>query len=452
MIFSFDLRRALKGDCFLLHFGTAKEPGLILVDGGPKTIYAKHLKPRIEQIRAARKLTAQDALPVDLMMVSHVDDDHIQGILDLILGEIEAADAHRPRMLDVKSFWHNSFDAILDRDTQDLDNSLGKKFQSAVTGGQLTDTDQENIQARYAEAHAGEDIEKDFESVSSALMVLASIEQGYRLRHDAERLEYPRNPEFKGKPIVARANAKCVAVAPGLKFTVLGPMEPEIAALRKKHQEWLESLAEKGKTADEALAAYVDRSVSNLSSIVVMAEADGKHMLLTGDARGDKVLEGLQLAELLESGDRSTLEVDLLKVPHHGSANNLDDDFFERIIAKHYVFSGDGEHGNPERESLEMLMNARGNEEYEVHLTYPVDEIDKGRKEDWEKERNKELKRREKSPSAKVRPKWSTKKHSLSALLDANPNFAKKVRIVEEGKAHVINLSDALQKAWPALG
>ena len=54
------------------------------------------------------------------------------------------------------------------------------------------------------------------------------------------------------------------------------------------------------------------------------------------------------------------MHVDLLKVPHHGSSNNLDDEFFERITADHYVFSGDGEHGNPERESLEMLLDARG--------------------------------------------------------------------------------------------
>ena len=54
------------------------------------------------------------------------------------------------------------------------------------------------------------------------------------------------------------------------------------------------------------------------------------------------------------------MHVDLLKVPHHGSANNLDDDFFERITADHYVFSGNGEHGNPERETLEMLFDARG--------------------------------------------------------------------------------------------
>ena len=33
MIFSLDVRRARKGDCLLLHFGTPKEPGLVMIDG-----------------------------------------------------------------------------------------------------------------------------------------------------------------------------------------------------------------------------------------------------------------------------------------------------------------------------------------------------------------------------------------------------------------------------------
>jgi hypothetical protein len=32
----------------------------------------------------------------------------------------------------------------------------------------------------------------------------------------------------------------------------------------------------------------------------------------------------------------------------------------------HYVFSGDGEHGNPERETLEMLLEARGDVDYTI--------------------------------------------------------------------------------------
>ena len=112
-------------------------------------------------------------------------------------------------------------------------------------------------------------------------------------------------------------------------------------------------------------------------------------MLLTGDARGDKILEGMDWPGCWRRA--ATMHVDLLKVPHHGSDNNMETIFFKRVPADHYVFSGDGEHGNPERDTLEMLLDARGADaEYTIHLTYPLAEIDAGRKADWEKEQAKE--------------------------------------------------------------
>ena len=129
---------------------------------------------------------------------------------------------------------------------------------------------------------------------------------------------------------------------------------------------------------------------TNLSSIVVLAEAEGKRMLLTGDARGDKVLGGLEIVGLLTaSGD--TMHVDVLRCPHHGSANNIETISSRRVTADHYVFSGNGEHGNPERETMEMLFEARGMPPLTMDFTYPVDEIDVERKEDWEKEQAKEI-------------------------------------------------------------
>ena len=109
MIFSLDVRRARKGDCLLLHFGSKSEPGLALIDGGPKNVYLPHLKPRLLEIRKARGLDRQQPLPVDLLMVSHVDDDHIQGILDLTR---EMTSTNAAPLLRVLSFWHNSFDDI----------------------------------------------------------------------------------------------------------------------------------------------------------------------------------------------------------------------------------------------------------------------------------------------------------------------------------------------------
>jgi hypothetical protein len=167
-------------------------------------------------------------------------------------------------------------------------------------------------------------------------------------------------------------------------------------------------------------------------------------MLLTGDARGDKVLEGLEHIGLMKKG--GTLTVDILKVPHHGSSNNLDADFFERIAARHYVFSGDGEHGNPERETMEMLLSARGDKPLDIHLTYSIEEIDTNREIDWRKEQKKEVERRKKGSKKPVREDWNPASHSLAAFFAKSKLGAKqKIRVADPVKPHVIDLLDPLE-------
>jgi hypothetical protein len=441
MIFSLDVRRARKGDCLLLHYGSEGDSGLVMIDGGPRGVYGPHLKPRLQQIRNARGGEDHQPLFVDLLMVSHVDDDHIQGILDLTKEMLDAQRAHKPQLLQVASIWHNSFDEIIDHKPDELTAAVKHQFGPAsVSGsGELSDAEKEEVEDHYADGKA-EVLSGEEEIVSSTLKVLASIEQGYKLRVDAEALGFERNPEFDGKLIIARKAGKPVDMGRGLTFAVVGPMMAELEELRKKHNEWLKKLEREGKTPPQALAAYVDASVPNLSSLVLLAEADGKTMLLTGDARGDKILQGLELVGALKQG--GTMQVDALKVPHHGSANNLDDDFFERIIARHYVFSGNGEHGNPERESLEMLVKARGDDDYTIHLTYPIAEIDKLRQEDWEKAQQKEKNRQKKSPGRPVRPDWSPAAHSLRAFFDGHQGLENKMRIVDDSKPHLIDLLD----------
>lgn len=431
MIFSLDVRRAHKGDCLLLHFGTRARPGLALIDGGPKDVYAPHLKPRLQEVREARRLGAQSPLPVDLLMVSHVDDDHIQGILDLTR---ELREANGVPLVRIKRLWHNSFDEVIGKNPKELTQKVEAQFGAAALEGDLpedADLDAEG---------------QDPEVVVSTIKVLASIAQGHRLRLDAEALGIPSNPEFDEKLILAAEDD--VTLANGPAFTVVGPMQAEVKALQKKHDEWLRDLREKGLTPEEALAAYVDKSVANLSSLVVIAKAGGKTMLLTGDARGDKILEGLERAGVIEPG--GTLHVNLLKVPHHGSSNNLDEDFFERITGDHYVFSGDGQHGNPERASLQMLLDARRGAPFDIHLTYPVEEIDRNRKKDWEKEQAKERAKNAKLRAAGKAEKpergdWSPEEHSLAALLEDNPLAAdQRLHIVPEAGPHVIDLLDPL--------
>jgi hypothetical protein len=428
MLFSLDVIQARKGDCLLLHYGAKDAPRLVMIDGGPRGVYGPHLKPRLEQIRKARGLKENEPLQVDLLMVSHIDDDHIQGILDLTKELITAKNARKPQRVQVFSFWHNSFDNIIGNTPKELTAAFTSHFGPASMSG--------DPPADLTVEVCNEDL--DDETITSSLKVLASIQQGAQLRSDANNLKFSLNPEFDGKLVLAKGKGGAIDMADGLDLTVVGPMVPEVKKLHDKHEAWLKGLKKARKSPEDALSAYVDPSVPNLSSLVVLARASGKSILLTGDARGDKILKGLELVGVLKK--KGQMHVDVLKVPHHGSSNNLDKDFFKRITAAHYVFSGNGEHGNPERESLEMLLDARGDADYLVHLTYPIKEIDMARKADWEKEQAKEKKRKEKNPCQKERPNWSPKKHSLEALLKDHKSFAKKFRFVKAGKPYLINL------------
>lgn len=430
MHFSLDVLPALKGDCLMLHYGSPKDLHLMLIDGGPANVYVPELKPRIEMVHAARGLDENDALPVDVVMVSHIDDDHIRGILELTKEQRRNSPGLR---LEVGSLWHNSFEDLLTTKPGQLLSGFGAA----------------SILAGINPASVFSSVEPDDEDhdkieMHQAVEVLSSIPQGQQLRSDAEVLGWKINRKFKGKLIVASANLEPVTLDGGLKLTVAGPMQPELLALQEAHDKWLRERKDgHEKTPQAMLAAFVDKSVPNLSSIVVLAELCGKSMLLTGDARGDKILEGLELAGVLKPKGKKA--VNLLKVPHHGSSNNMEPIFFERLPADHYVFSGDGQHGNPRRQTLEMLLEARGEAaDYKIHLTYPIAAIDRKRKEDWNKERGKEQARKKKYPKTKKLPRgaWSPQQHSLAAFFKKYPKMAKKVRIA--GKPHLIDLLEPL--------
>jgi hypothetical protein len=426
MILSLDVLPARKGDCLLLHYGTKDDPGLIVIDGGPAQVYKPHLKPRLERIRQARALGNNDRLPIDIVMVSHIDDDHINGILEMTK-EIIAAGVQKPPLpVRALSVWHNSLEEIL-QDTPDV-------LVGAVT-------------AQYGTASLSGDPETEGLDETAA-MVLSSVAQGVQLRENLKKLKWSINREFDGALVRANAGMEPLTLDRGPTLHVVGPMEPELAALQREYAKFLRE-SEKKRKERELLAAFTDRSIPNLSSIVVLVELGGKTILLTGDARGDKILEGLEMMGLLKPGPGETLHVDIMKVPHHGSDRTLDPVFFRRVTADHYVFSGDGEHGNPERGTLEMLLDERPNERFTMHFTYPVSEIDNGRRKEWEKERNKQHGREEQAgrlADDDAGQTWSDEDQSIAALLRQRglPDERRCIQEITGGAPHVIDLHEPL--------
>ncbi len=353
MVFTIEALQAAHGDALLLHYGPADDPMLAVIDAGPTRIYRSSVAPRLEEIRAHR---APDAtLRLDFVLVSHIDDDHIHGVTDLTKELVQAADAPGDPRFAITNLWHNAFNDVVG------DDEVESIATAAVTAAL------EPVAAEAAPAGTEPlDLLGRIETLPHAMslesaLVLASVGQGNQLRHDAERLNLNIN-DGKGL-LLAPAEAD---MGHGLKATIVGPLKDQLEALQ---DEWDKSIKKKAdasaKEQAAAVAAYVDNSIPNLSSLVVLAELDGKRILLTGDARGDYVLEGLNAAKLLDP----TLHVDVLKMPHHGSSRDVEEDFFRKVTADHYIVSANGKYGNPDSAALEMIRAARGGDRFTIHLT-----------------------------------------------------------------------------------
>lgn len=339
MLFTLESLDAGKGDALLLHFGSPASPQLIVVDGGPAGIYRRVLKPRLEELRARRAPAGR--LVVRMVMVSHMDDDHINGVLRMLTELDDLRADRKPQPYDILTLWHNSFDDILGNETDVL----------------LT-----NLQPAAAAAAAGVSIPDGFPIHRDAALVLATVRQGRELRAKARALSIRVNEGFDDLVGVPRASrARTLPVGGDLSLTVIGPSKSRADELRA---EWEREITRLGVAQQ---AAFADTSVYNLASIVTLATAGGKTMLLTGDARGDHLLDALTDAGLLNGG---RCHVNLLKVPHHGSSRNVTTDFFRRVTADHYVISADGQNGNPDVAMLAMLSEARAPDDgFTVHLT-----------------------------------------------------------------------------------
>src|SRR5262249_50676236 len=146
-----------------------------------------------------------ERVKLDLTMVSHIDDDHINGILDLA-DEIESHDAPA----EITILWHNSLEGL-----------LHQKVTAEVTAA---------VTASIPAALPRLDDEW-------AQKVLASVPQGQRLHGFAKRtgiIDFMNKPY---QPLVLAKPEQAPAVFADLSLTVISPTAKEVEKLRQK---WIE--------------------------------------------------------------------------------------------------------------------------------------------------------------------------------------------------------------------
>lgn len=313
------------GDCMMLQSSDGTNSISILIDGGPSQTYERNLKPTLDKILTSKNL--------DLVILSHIDNDHVLGLLDLFEAMKIGKDSGGRELLKVGGLWHNSFSDILG--ASDAHNLMSNLFLSK--------------QFAIIENH------HNFATLP-ALGALKGISEGRDLTKLAKYLDVPINPQSGGDLVVTKKDDRAIKIH-NLKLYILGPSQKNLEKLRKIWNSWVRSHMRIGVAPKDYEALQIlDSSITNLSSIMFMVECEGKKFLFTGDGLGRDVIEVLLEKKMLNSGGR--LHVDILKVPHHGSERNVSEKFFNTITADLYIISANGRDDNPSFLTLKWIIES----------------------------------------------------------------------------------------------
>ncbi len=301
------------GDCILLQYGTRLQSHWVLVDGGPIHSYPA-LRQRIQSCTRT----------LQLLVVTHVDSDHVDGIVRLLQDSSVN--------LIVRDIWFNGW-----RQLRPCTGTLGP-----VAGEYL-----------------------------SALIAKRALRWNAAFGCAAVATTPPSYP--------------VVELEDGLKLTVLSPTRP---ALDRLSRIWARTVQREGlapgctRDAYEHLvsshrfgrhtvlgglniddlsreAEISDDSTANGSSIALIAEFQGKRVLLAGDSHPSILEQAIRTLLGLNGQPRLTLEA--FKLAHHGSKGSITNSLLKLLDCHNYLISTNGDYfGHPDDEAVARVVRHGG--------------------------------------------------------------------------------------------
>lgn len=319
-----ELLPALNGDCILveyipLHF--------ILIDGGYVDTYNNHLLPRLREI-------ASKGGVIDLIVVTHIDGDHISGIVKLLEEE--------EMPIEVKGIWYNGY----------------RHVQSIVKVGDVLETF----------------VHKNICKEGNTECKPISAKQGCTLSALITRRGLAWN-----EPTIGGAIKSPMTITFGdAAIHILSPREDDIdnlgdfwrkrliidGLLNKEHSEeywddafefclckdkpgfrFHEQKVSKSYNWEKIKEApyEADDSATNGSSIAFVLEAGGKRILFLGDAHSETVEQSLVA---LYGEEKIPIKFDVVKLSHHGSYNNNSPKLLSMIACDKWLISTNGDNYN----------------------------------------------------------------------------------------------------------
>lgn len=344
---------AKNGDAIHLATNTGKN---IILDMGYAETYYNYIKSHIMKIRDINQ-------KIDLLVISHIDQDHIEGALSF-LQDVCREEFDKKIINEV---WHNSYRHL----------SLAQVKNIGEQDYRVLRTLKENCETEN-NLKFSTDGNKEI-----------SAKQGSTLAGLIYKLGTPWNKVFDG---MAACGIRDINFE-GLNITILTPSLNTLEKLKRfwrseligrkfdfqfgedelfddayefyllneavfENDEEMKIAYDAGQKFQELLQIGInkevvkDSSITNASSISLIIEDEGKRALLTADATDDDLFNALKSL----SNKGVSMEFDLIKLSHHGSIkNNLK--WLSMVKAKYYVISTDSsKHNHPDLESIVNLI------------------------------------------------------------------------------------------------
>jgi beta-lactamase superfamily II metal-dependent hydrolase len=316
--FRIELLPAAHGDALWVEYGKGKTVRRILIDGGPIHAY--------EALEEKLITLPEGDQRVELVVITHVDTDHIEGIIRLFA-------EHPSRWLIApQDIWFNGWRHI--QETEILGGREGD-FLSALISNR-----------------AGELWNKAFDKHAIVIRSGESL------------------------PVIVLDDGL------GMKLTLLSPDEDKLNKMALKWEKdvdkygldpgdlegaWEQLLEKKRYLPDDGLLGGVgeindtiarqlktDPSAANGASISFLAEFEGKSCLFLADAHAGMVADSIK--KLIPQG-KKRLKVDAFKMSHHGSKNNISKALLKLVDAKHFLVSTNGAiHEHPDKPAIEAVI------------------------------------------------------------------------------------------------
>lgn len=359
--FYIDVFPAKNGDCFMVRCYDGKTKTNILIDGGYADTYHDFLK---SYLLVMKELGEQ----IDLLVVTHIDEDHITGIIEFIK---ENGECDNPSIISIKEIWFNSL----------------RHLNIAKSDKKLTEKEKEEKSKKILEGFKNT-------PTTSGVNEIAGL-QGSILSTLLQYYGYEKiwNKTFNHEPIsIELINGKEIRNFEPLIIKLLSPNHIKLDALKTK---WISHLKSNGieenlTEFDGAYEVFIrnldidlpksevynitsdgfgvdslslkdadDPSPANGSSIAFILMFKNKKILLLGDAHSKVIENELMKLQKEERNFR------LIKLSHHGSNSNIgslstNNGFLNLVESKEFLISSDGtSYGHPNLQTIAKIVSSK---------------------------------------------------------------------------------------------